>query len=171
MGLDTSGYDLADVTNDMTGQQGKAQNGLGGVEWRLCRVREDSPPSATQSLLGAWDDLAERERDLGIAPGQPFLLPPGGWPDRDVLAFFNSASFRRLALQTQIAYATDLKVHFTFLASQGLDWRDATVDNFLRTMSSGGGGTRAILDESAERSFRANWRRAGGSMSGRSAVT
>ena len=129
-GLDPSGYDLADVTNDMTGQQGKAQNGLGGVEWRMCRVRADSPPSATPSLLGAWDDLAERERDLGIAPGQPFLLPPSGWPDRDVLAFFNSASFRWLALQTQISYATDLKVHFTFLASQGLDWRDATVDSF-----------------------------------------
>ena len=115
----------------MIGQQGKAQNGLGGVEWRMCRVRADSPPSGTLSLLGAWEDLIERERDLGIAPGQPFLLRPDGWPDRDVLAYFNSGSFRRLALQTQLSYATDLKVHLSFLASQGRDWRDATEDTFL----------------------------------------
>ena len=115
----------------MTGLQGKAQNGLDGVEWRMCRVRADSPPSGTLSLLGAWGDLAERERDLGIAPGQVFLLRPDGWPDRDVLAYCNSGSFRRLALQTQVSYVTDLKVHLSFLASQGLDWRAATVDSFL----------------------------------------
>ena len=116
----------------MTGQQGKAQNGLGGVEWRMCRVRADSPPSGALSLLGAWGDLAARERDLGIAPGQVFLLRPDGQPDRDVLAYFNSSSFRRLALQTQVSYVTDLKVHLSFLASQGLDWRDATADTFLK---------------------------------------
>ena len=104
---------------------------LVGLKWRMCRVRADSPPSGALSLLGAWDDLAEREWDLGISPGQPFLLRPDGWPDRDVLAYFNSGSFRRLALQTQMSYATDLKVHLSFLASQGLDWRDATEDTFL----------------------------------------
>ena len=98
----------------------------------MCRVRADSPPSGALSLLGAWGDLAARERDLGIAPGQVFLLRPDGQPDRDVLAYFNSSSFRRLALQTQVSYVTDLKVHLSFLASQGLDWRDATADTFLK---------------------------------------
>ena len=108
----------------------EAENVLEGTQWRMCLVRADSPPSGTSSLLAAWGDLAERERGLGISPGRPFLLRPDGWPDRDVLAYFNSGSFRRLALQTQVSYATDLKVHLSFLASQGRDWRDATVDTF-----------------------------------------
>ena len=102
-----------------------------GGQWRLCRVRSDSPPADTKSLLGQWHDLAERERGLALEAGQLFLLPPDGWPDRDVLAYFNSGSFRRLAVQTQESYATALKVHLTFLASQGLDWRNATEDTFL----------------------------------------
>ena len=115
----------------MAGQRGEARDAVGRVEWRMCRVRAGSPPSGALSLLGSWDDLVERERQLGIVEGQPFLLRPDGWPDRDVLAYFASASFRRLALQTQLSYASDLKVHLSFLASQGVDWRDATVDTFL----------------------------------------
>ena len=101
------------------------------MEWRLCRVGSGGPPSGTMSLLGSWDDLAERERELGIMEGQPFLLAPDGWPDRDVISYLNSGSFRRLATESQKSYATDLKVHLTFLASQGIDWRDATVNHFL----------------------------------------
>ena len=102
-----------------------------GAAWRMFRVRADSPSSDTSSLLGAWDDLAERERDLGIAVGQPLLLRPAGWPDRDVLAYLSSGRFRRLAPQTQSSYATGLKVHLNFLASQGRDWRHSTVESFL----------------------------------------
>ena len=115
----------------MTGQRGEAQDDLGGVAWRMCRVRAGGPASGVLSLLGSWDDLVERERRLGISEGQPFLLRPDGWPDRDVLAYFASGSFRRLALQSQMAYAWDLKVFLSFLSSQGVDWRDATVDTFL----------------------------------------
>ena len=115
----------------MTGQRREAQDAVGSVGWRMCRVRAGGSTSGELSSLWSWDALIERERQLGILEGQPFLLRPDGWPDRDVSAYFASGSFRRLALQTQLSYASDLKVHLSFLASQGVDWRDATVDTFL----------------------------------------
>lgn len=108
----------------------KESQEVDGGQWRLCRVRSNSPRGDTESLLGQWGDLAEREGALGIAEGQPFLLRPDGWPDPDVVAYFNDGAFRLLAPQTQVSYASDLKVHFTFLASKGLDWRHATEDDF-----------------------------------------
>ena len=121
-----------EAATSMAVPPGGTENSCEGALWRMCRVRADSPPSGSSSLLGAWDDLAEREQKLGIAPGHIFLLRPDGWPDRDVLAYLNSGSFRRLALQTQESYATDLKVHLSFLASQGVDWHDATVEDYLK---------------------------------------
>ena len=81
--------------------------------------------------------MEDRERALGIRPGQPFLLRPDGSPDLDVLRYFNSASFRRLSLNSQVSYAYDLRLHLSFLSSlsslssQGVDWRDATEEHFL----------------------------------------
>ena len=72
-----------------------------------------------------------RERALGIRPGQPFLLRPDGSPDLDVLRYFNSVSFRRLSLNSQISYTYDLRLHLSFLSSQGVDWPDATEEDFL----------------------------------------
>ena len=82
-------------------------------------------------VLGLLTDLEDRERALGIRPGQPFLLCPDGSPDLDVLHYFNSVSFRRLSLSSQISYAYDLRVHLSFLSSQGVDWRDATEEDLL----------------------------------------
>ena len=112
-------------------EHSEAASADGDATWKMFRVRADSPSSDTSSLLGAWDDLAERERDLDIAVGQPLLLPPAGWPDRDVLAYLTSGRFRWLAPQTQSSYATDLKVHLNFLASQKMDWRHSTVETFI----------------------------------------
>ena len=52
-------------------------------------------------------------------------------PDLDVLRYFNSASFRRLSLNSQLSYAYDLRVHLSFLSSQGVDWRDATEEHLV----------------------------------------
>ncbi len=100
--------------------------------WQLRTVRELQASSKPLSpLLEHWDDLELRERALGIQPGQPFLLGPGGRPDADVLRYLNSGAFRRLADQSQRSYAIDLKVYLNFLFSQGKDWREATEDDFL----------------------------------------
>ena len=81
--------------------------------------------------LDAWDDLDERESDLRINADAPILLRPDGLPDHDVLRYLNSHSYRRLAPTTQMSYAFDLRVHLSFLSSQGLDWRDATAEHLL----------------------------------------
>ena len=60
-------------------------------------------------------------------------VPATAWPspDLDVLRYFNSASFRRLSLNSQISYAYDLRLHFSFLSSQGINWRDATEEHLV----------------------------------------
>ncbi len=80
---------------------------------------------------GLLPDLEDRERALGILPGEPFLLRGDGSADIDVLLYFDSASFRRLSLSSQLGYAHDLRVHLSYLSSQGVDWRDATEKHLL----------------------------------------
>ena len=80
---------------------------------------------------GLLPDLEERERALGIRPGEPFLLRGDGSADIDVLFYCDSASFRGLSLSSQIGYAHDLRVHLSYLSSQGIDWRDATGKHLL----------------------------------------
>ena len=102
-------------------------DGENGPEWFIHRVGDSVPLGGGALPLG--DCLVEREQRLRIAPGRPLLLRRGGWPDRDVLAYLNTGAFPRLALQSQLSYATDLKVFLNFLASQGRDWRDASDDD------------------------------------------
>lgn len=75
--------------------------------------------------------LDAREAAVGIRRGQPFLLPANGQPDVDVSLFFASDSFKGLASDSQVSYATDLKVFLSFLAVQELDWRDAVRDDLV----------------------------------------
>ena len=105
------------------------QNGVAD-EWMLFEgnaLRVPGPRSLPS--LDAWDDLDEREAALRIHADGPILLRPDGFPDHDVLRYLNSFSYRRLAPTTQIAYAYDLRVHLSFLWSQGIDWRDATEEH------------------------------------------
>lgn len=105
---------------------------VAGQEWRLCRVPQSVRRKPTSSpLLDAWEDLEESESSLGIKPGDFFLLRPDGSADTDVLAYFNSASFRKLATDSQASYSADLKVFLSHLERQGIDWRDATPENIL----------------------------------------
>ena len=105
----------------MASEWGLFQAGGGGPSGRL----------AGRVTHGLLPDLEERERALGIRPGQPFLLRGDGSADVDVLLYFNSVSFRRLSLNSQLAYAHDMRVHLSFLSSQGVDWRDATESHLL----------------------------------------
>ncbi|WP_158298029.1 site-specific integrase [Gordonia sp. YC-JH1] len=75
--------------------------------------------------------LDAREAAVGIRRDQPFLLPATGQPDIDVSLFFAPDTFKRLAADSQISYAMDLKVFLSFLAGQELNWRDATRDDLV----------------------------------------
>lgn len=104
---------------------------LSSACWRLVQVPGAAVPFSTADpVLGAWDDLEDRERRLGIGGGNWFLLSPGERPDPDILEFFRASAFLRKAPSTQASYANDLKVHFDFLARKGRSWRDATAEDF-----------------------------------------
>ena len=99
------------------------------LRWMLFQAGGPVPTDGSSPLLDEWGDLEERERELRIRPGQPFLLRADGTADMDVLRYFNSPSYRRFKPETQMSYAYDLKIHLSFLASQGVDWRDATEEH------------------------------------------
>ena len=100
--------------------------------WRLFRAgaaRAEGPFAS--AVLDAWDDLEERELALGAEPGHPFLLRPDFKPDVDVLLYFAGPRFLLLAPQSQLGYATNIRVFLSYLGSQGVEWRDATEDHLL----------------------------------------
>ena len=94
--------------------------------WLLFQASGPGPTDRSSPLLA---DFEERERALHIRPGQPFLLRADGTADNDVLRYFCSPSHRQLKPETQLSYAYDLKAHLSYLASQSVDWRDATEDH------------------------------------------
>jgi site-specific recombinase XerD len=100
--------------------------------WKLCRTGATSWTGGYSStLLEGWADLEERERALGFQPGQPFLLRPDGSCDFGVSAYFASAAFQVLAYDSQISYATDMKIFLSFLERHGTAWREATPETLL----------------------------------------
>ena len=103
-----------------------------GDEWTLHLYGGPVPSGRfVPAVMGDLGDLEERERKLKVRTGQPFLLPPAGPPDVDVLLYMNSGSFKRLSMNSQLAYAYDLRVHLSYLTSQGVDWRDVTEDDLV----------------------------------------
>jgi len=97
------------------------------VMWRLGRSLLEEESMGDVAAVA----LAARERDVGMAPGQPFLLRPDGAADTDVLAFFTSSSFKMLSEQTQLSYAKDLRMFLSFLESQGRSWKVASSSDLL----------------------------------------
>lgn len=96
------------------------------VMWRLGR----SLPEA-RAVGSDTSSLVRRERAVGLASGQPFVLRPDGAADVDVLAFFASSSYKLLSEQTQLSYAKDLRLFLSFLESQGRAWRTASSSDLL----------------------------------------
>lgn len=115
------------------GARGTGMSVADSVGWRVHHVRERTQATTTVSspLLDTHRDLDERERELGIRPGSSFLLKPDGSSDPGVLLYLNSTTFRSLAHESQTSYVKDLKLYLSFLSSQGIDWRDATEDDFV----------------------------------------
>jgi len=101
--------------------------------WRLGRSLPEGDVAAQVKMGGVAraQSLAQRERSLGLLPGQPFLLRPDGAPDIDVLAFFASSSFKLLSEQTRLSYAKDLRLFLSFLESQSKPWRESTRTDLL----------------------------------------
>ena len=97
--------------------------------WRLGRSLPERTVGAPK-VVGE-ESLRKREVALGLRPGQPFLLPPDGGPDLDVLAYFFSPSFGLLSEQSQLSYAKDLRLFLSFMEGQGRQWREASADDGL----------------------------------------
>lgn len=96
------------------------------LTWKLASVPAAELEFKTADpILAEWADLAERERLAGIRPGQWFLLPAGGVPDPDVIAFFRFSKINAKSKETRRSYAHDLKVHLEFLGHKGTSWRAA----------------------------------------------
>ncbi|MGW7260341.1 site-specific integrase [Streptomyces sp. NPDC054834] len=72
--------------------------------------------------------MTERERALGIRPGQPILLAPDGRVDWRLSAVFRHRDFARKAEGTKETYAPDYRLFFTYLWRRGLRWDEATAD-------------------------------------------
>ena len=89
--------------------------------WRLAYARPSRRRLTSAVALEYAPTIDLREAAVGIRPGQPFLLPPTGQPDIDVSLFFASDTFTRLAADSQVSYAMDLKVFLSFLAVQEVD--------------------------------------------------
>ena len=98
------------------------------AEWTLLRAGMRRPPGSSP-LLAAWAELLEQRLDA--SPGQPYLLRPDGSLDDDVIRYCNSESFRKLALESQLGYAYDLRSYLSFLSRHGVDWRGATEDHLV----------------------------------------
>ncbi len=97
-----------------------------GSDWSLLQVPPvDFVTPKSDSILGTWTDLREREHETGVRPGQWILVRVADRPDPEVSAFCNSLSFQQRAEGTQLAYLRDLKVFFDFLRIRGKTWRDA----------------------------------------------
>lgn len=97
--------------------------------WRLGRSLPERTVG-TPKVVGEAS-VRKREVELGLRPGQPFLLAPDGAPDTDVLAYFFSPSFGLLSEQSQLSYAKDLRLFLSFLEGQGRRWREASADDGL----------------------------------------
>ena len=72
--------------------------------------------------------MAERERALGIRPGQPILLAPDGRVDPRLSGVCRHRDFARKAEGTKETYAPDYRLFFTYLWRRGLRWDEVTAD-------------------------------------------
>ncbi|WFB88393.1 MULTISPECIES: site-specific integrase [Streptomyces] len=79
--------------------------------------------------LAGWEDLAEREEQVGIHPGDPILLSPDCRVDEVLSRYLCRSSFAGLAPETKRNYTDDYCLFFDFLWGRGKDWSGATADD------------------------------------------
>lgn len=74
-------------------------------------------------------EFAQREAEVRIRPGSAFMTAPCGGVDPVLTAYFNSASFGRLAEASQESYLKDYRLFFDFLWRRSTLWVDASRDD------------------------------------------
>lgn len=99
-----------------------------GDEWQLFWVGDGGDPVGSRPVPG-WEDLAERERALGLRERQPILLAPDGRVDPRLSECLRRSAFSAKAQGTQVTYAPLYRLFFTFLWQRGLDWNEASEDD------------------------------------------
>lgn len=84
-------------------------------------------------VLDEFSDIDNLERSLGISPQTPILVSPAGGVDETLVRFFNSPQFGKLAYGSRKAYAKDIRLWVSYLASRAapLHWTEAAEDDVL----------------------------------------
>ncbi|MER6190270.1 hypothetical protein [Streptomyces cyaneofuscatus] len=80
-------------------------------------------------VLAGWEDLAIREDQVGIHPGDLILLSPDYRIDAVLSTYLCRSSFVRLARETKRNYTDDSCVFFDFLWVRGKGWSEASADD------------------------------------------
>lgn len=92
-------------------------------EWRVFWVpRDELGKGVRRDLLDGWGDLADREHQVGIAPGDPIFLAPDYRVDRLLGTYGRSTKYRRYTEETRRNYATDVCLLLKFLWQRQTPW-------------------------------------------------
>jgi site-specific recombinase XerD len=99
---------------------------VGDAEWSLYWVdRHSSVSEGFLPQLDQWADIDQREARLGVERGTPILIDPLARIDPRIARFLRRSRFAFRAEGTQVAYAKDYRLFFTFLWIRGKHWDEA----------------------------------------------
>jgi hypothetical protein len=94
--------------------------------WRVFWVPQDAVRAGVRRrVLAGWEDLPEREDQVGVRAGDPVLLSPDYRVDPLLSLYVQSPVFRRYTAETRRNYVTDIALLLTFLWGRGRSWADA----------------------------------------------
>lgn len=98
------------------------------VHWVSETVRTST---SMHPVLDGWSDLVDREEQMRIKPGDPFMLDPNHRTDARLTRFFSRSGFAQLAKSTKLSYTNDYRVFFDFLWLREKYWDAAEPDDLL----------------------------------------
>ncbi len=94
--------------------------------WRVFWVpREVAQREVRRLPLEGWDDLAAREREVGVRAGDPIFVAPDYRVDALLSRYVQSRKFRTYTAETRRNYATDITLLLDFLWGRGRGWTEA----------------------------------------------
>lgn len=97
------------------------------VGWRVFWApRETVRGGVRPALLGGWEDLVARERQVGVRAGDPIFLSPDYRVDAQLAAYGQSKRFRSYTTETRRNYGTDITLLLDFLWGRGRGWLETT---------------------------------------------
>ena len=95
-------------------------------EWSLYWAdRHRRVPPGFLPLLDQWANIDQREARLGVERATPILIDPHARIDPRIARFLRRSRFAFRAEGTQVAYAKDYRLFFTFLWIRGKYWDEA----------------------------------------------